>query len=183
MARKKTVVNFGVTHPRDGYHVVQNNEAGVLGLYAEIYGNGELQNLSESGLPYDATRTLVEWDDQSPRNLGACLRLHYLMIAVTRYLNTGGTMDLFREALREFETIAKDGIFFGDWYLVDSYVCEDGGFVHIFHNDSDDKDAVRWIEPTYTPSGGVIGGFLERMTREQLRREYEEVNGDPDPAA
>lgn len=184
MAKKKSLGDFGLRHPADGYHVVENNEAGVLGLYAQIYGNGELQNLAASGLPHEATRTLVEWEEQPPGTAAACMRLHHLMIALTRYLNTGGTMDLFREALAEFDKISKDGLFFGDWYLVDSYVCEDGGWVHVFHNDSDEEKAVRWIEPSYTHSGGVIGGSLELMTREQIRREYQEVNGDlSDPAA
>lgn len=204
---------FDKLSPQDGFHVVKIETQGEVSLHVQAYGGGELLNLTDPLRPENATQEIATWPNASNEDQGDATRLHLVLDAIARYLTTGGTWHQLEYALKSMRRVAMGGIVFEGYHLCDSYLTTElsnfrpmkltmpdgqvrtrmvgvGGYQHVFVKNDNSGAAVVWEEPSYTSSGGVYGGFIDRTTladileREQCEEEEpEEDAGSPEVAS
>jgi len=168
---------FHTFHAKDGFHVVRVEVGPVLQISCVAYSGGKQANLFEPGNPKASTADILQLFDPTPAQRGAAIRLHNVLDAVARYFNTGGDWREFDNALKEMQFIARGGIAFRGYHLMDSYITDEGLHQHIFvKNDTD--QAVVWEQPDYNASGGLVGGWIDSKTLEEIRAEEEEGDDD-----
>lgn len=165
--------DFGVINPNDGFHVVGLESLGDASIYVQAYGNGVLQNLSDSGDPYQAAELIKEWESATEEDFGAWNRLTDVLDAVARYFNLGGSFKELDGALILMRRVIHGGIDFGAWFYACSYWLDNGTRVHVFFHKTDPDRAIRWYEAYHVRSGGVAGGQFEETTRDQVYADSE----------
>lgn len=159
--------------PKDGFHVILTSNPLFATIYCVAYGGGRQCNLISAD-PQDSRVQIREWVSPTPADLGAATRLQLVLDAIARYLTTGGQWDDLEKAVWAMRRIALGGLVFPDHYLVNSYsTYADGTYQHIFVSRKDANQCVLWEEPSYLESGGLLGGFIEAKTSEEIREEQE----------
>lgn len=161
---------FDRLDPKDGFHVVLSETAGLTSLYCVCYAGGEINN--PFGGSSDGSVLLTEVASPNEEQNGSLIRLHLVLEAVARYLRTGGTWEALEHGMTGIRTLAPGGIVFPGYHLVESYVTTEMLYQHVFRK-IDTDEAVVWEEPAYTHSGGLAGGFIDRTTMTALREAQE----------
>lgn len=162
--------------PRDGFYVerVDLPEGGTptfVSLHGCVRMEDERANLFDVD-PDEATVEIKDWANAQPADCGAAKRLQHVLDAVCRYLNTGGNWDEFGAAIERLRKVARGGLRFPGYHLLDSYLNDAGNFEHIFVRTGTNK-AVLWVE----------GEFIEPKTLEEILREQEEAGWTEEPQA
>jgi hypothetical protein len=168
---------------KDGYHVFLLNN----NLYGVVYSGGQQVNLW--GDDPEAASAVIAGVNPVPTeyavkgavsvpDAGALVRLKYVIEAVARYLTTGGTYAQLQNAMEAFKPLARGGLAFPGWHLVDSFITDELTFQHIFAKDDGSGAAVLWEEPTFNESGGAVGGFIDRTTLDALHRQDLDDGGE-----
>jgi hypothetical protein len=182
---------FDRLDPKDGFHVVLAENAGLLGVYCVCYAGGEVTNPFVGAHygdspedPLDGSVMIQCWPSPTEGQRGQAIRLQLVLDAVARYLTTGGRWRDLYDAVKLMEPIAVGGIDFGDFHLVESYVTTEGVYQHVFAKEG--GEAILWEEPTQAVSGGLVGGFIDRTTLEAIREAqendgWEEEGGGDEP--
>lgn len=159
---------FKRLQPRDGFYVERVDLPPVgtptsVSLHGCVRMEDERANLFDVD-PDEATVELATWREAQPADLGAAKRLELVLESICRYLNTGGNWNEFDEVLRRLRKVARGGLLFPGFHLLDSYLNTEGNFEHIFVKTGTNK-AVLWVE----------GQFIERKTLEEILHEQEEA--------
>lgn len=179
---------FDVMRADDGYRVdmVAIGDH-VLALHVGMYQKGMLTNfITDTGQPVcgaDAAPEIIKWVEPTFVEQGQCNRLYYLMDAVLRYLNTGGTWEQFDMVVSRMRDFAFGPLTFPGYTFRASEVTSLGDWEHAFlannadarHND-DLPEMVVWCE----------GSFISRCTIKQYEQRKrmssdEEEDYDDDP--
>lgn len=169
---------FSEMEGKDGFHVVKTEVGKQLSLYAIAVGCGELAVIGGKS-------SVEVWTIDAAKDThahGAWTRLHLVLDAIARYLTTGGNWQQLDAAVERLRSMFPGGLDFAPYFLLDSYLTDEGTYQHVFAAGSklDDK-AVLWEEPMYNASGGVFGGFIDHQTVGSLveaDRGAEEDEGD-----
>lgn len=159
---------------KNGYHVVTVTYGSTVEVAAVTYAGGVPVRLGDD--EGDEFVTLLSAYRPTPAEAAAADRLALVASAVARYLTTGGQWDEFDAAVAKLKTAAPGGLVFPGYHLTATYNTTDG-YQHVFTKDGT-HEAVLWEEPAANDVGGLYGGFVDRTTLEELRRQDEEEWGD-----
>ena len=156
--------------PEDGLAVEARHSESALALYLVYRKEGRYQPLPAAFLEGTGgsyvTQYVVVWDAHDPtvEDYGEWHRQYYLLDALCRYVNTGGSLDTLRGV---FERLARMRPDMGDYKLLSTQWVEPGVAEHIFQRDGT-HDCIRWVE----------GQFLEPTTLSGVRQDQEDEQRD-----
>lgn len=159
---------FDAITEKDGYHVTRIDSPTSVSLFCACYGGGEPIVVGKSG-----TTEIWHYDNPTHKQRGEMIRAELLGDALARFLNTGGSWEDAALLMANMRDVAPGGLAFPGYHLLDSYRTTEGTFQHVFVKDGT-EEAVLWEEPNHNEHGGLYGGFIERKTLEQIRKDQEE---------
>lgn len=148
--------------PKDGFRIEPVETPAVASLHVLARQGGEVVPLFGAS-PEDATVCVATWESPQPADLGAANRLRLCLDAVCRYLTTGGNWDELNRSMQVMQEVARGGLLYPGYHLLESYSNTEGDYEHIFVRNGSNQ-AVLWVEDK----------FIERKTLEQIKREQED---------
>lgn len=119
----------------------------ALQLYVGFVVGGEDRELPGS-VDGETTVTVKQWVEPTEQDRGECVRDHYLIGAVCRYINTGGKIAELIQLLRTIGTSLSDIDFDFDGRTLSNTYMQDGDYLHLFTKPGD-PTAVCWWENNY----------------------------------
>jgi len=169
---------FDKLDPKDGFHVIYLETHGSVSLHVHAYAGGELYNITDDIDPANASLELVSLPD-TDENCGQLKRLHDVADAVARYFTLGGSWRELDMTLKKMEKVLVGGIVFPGYHFTVSNYFGDEGWQHIFTKDcglnpDGTHPAVVWEQPTQNEAGGLVGGWINHSTLENITKQQEE---------
>lgn len=156
---------FHTTDPLDGYHSELIERTGRIVLTVQARFGGE--PLPNPHRPGQTGEELLDLTDPTPAQAGHATRLDLLLSAMCRFLNTGGKFSELDELVRALDAVGGVRIATPGYHYLTTHQTDDGD-QHVFVKNDATGEAALWQTPARAASGGLVGGWIEKTTLDQI---------------